>query len=127
MVDALELVTVGQRRGFDHGPDGKRRYVASVDPGRRRVTVGRAEDVATTSLDLDPVSISWVLRPLAPGSAAVAQVSAHGRPQRCLFEAGESGPVVRFADPIRPVAPGQTVALYDDGDPDLVVGSGIAC
>ena len=34
--------------------------------------------------------------------------------------------VVRFDDPQRPVAPGQTVALYDALDPDAVVGAGIA-
>ena len=33
---------------------------------------------------------------------------------------------VRFDDPQRPVAPGQTVALYDALDPDAVVGAGIA-
>jgi tRNA U34 2-thiouridine synthase MnmA/TrmU len=34
--------------------------------------------------------------------------------------------VVRFDSPQRPVAPGQTVALYAAGDPDAVVGAGIA-
>jgi len=33
--------------------------------------------------------------------------------------------VVRFDDPQRAVAPGQTVALYDDREPDAVVGAGI--
>ena len=33
---------------------------------------------------------------------------------------------VRFDEPQRPVAPGQTVALYDALDPDAVVGAGIA-
>jgi tRNA U34 2-thiouridine synthase MnmA/TrmU len=34
--------------------------------------------------------------------------------------------VVRFESPQRPVASGQTVALYDASDPDAVVGAGIA-
>ncbi len=34
--------------------------------------------------------------------------------------------VVRFDAPQRPVAPGQTVALYDAAEPDAVVGAGIA-
>ena len=33
---------------------------------------------------------------------------------------------VRFDSPQRPVAPGQTVALYDALNPDTVVGAGIA-
>ena len=68
---------------------------------------------------------------------AVAQVSAHGRPVPCtLIAAGTTADTdtadtagaieVRFDDPQRPVAPGQTVALYDALDPDAVVGAGIA-
>jgi tRNA U34 2-thiouridine synthase MnmA/TrmU len=34
--------------------------------------------------------------------------------------------VVRFDIPQRPVAPGQTIALYDATEPDAVVGAGIA-
>jgi tRNA U34 2-thiouridine synthase MnmA/TrmU len=41
-------------------------------------------------------------------------------------EVDETGLEVRFDAPQRPVAPGQTVALYDAGDPDAVVGAGIA-
>jgi tRNA U34 2-thiouridine synthase MnmA/TrmU len=37
-----------------------------------------------------------------------------------------AGLVVRFDSPQRPVAPGQTVALYDAQDPDAVIGAGIA-
>jgi tRNA U34 2-thiouridine synthase MnmA/TrmU len=36
------------------------------------------------------------------------------------------GLVVVFDVPQRPVASGQTVALYDVVDPDVVVGAGIA-
>jgi tRNA U34 2-thiouridine synthase MnmA/TrmU len=34
--------------------------------------------------------------------------------------------LIEFDAPQRPVAPGQTVALYDVSDPDAVVGAGIA-
>jgi tRNA U34 2-thiouridine synthase MnmA/TrmU len=33
---------------------------------------------------------------------------------------------VFFETPQRPVAPGQTVALYDAAEPDAVLGAGIA-
>src|SRR5579863_5029463 len=36
-VDAVELVTIGQRRGMGHGTDGARRYVTAVDLPARRV------------------------------------------------------------------------------------------
>jgi tRNA-uridine 2-sulfurtransferase len=126
-VEAVELVTVGQRRGMGHGSDGKRRYVTEVDVASRRVTVGGAAEVLRASVVLAGHSLTWVDRPLDTGARAVAQVSAHGRPVPCTVEAGDRlDVVVRFDDPQRPVAPGQTVALYDALDPDAVVGAGIA-
>jgi tRNA-specific 2-thiouridylase len=127
-VDAVELVTIGQRRGMGHGSDGRRRYVTDVDVASRRVTVGSLEDALRSSVLLSGPTLTWVDEPLPAGARAVAQVSAHGRPVPCVVEdgAGEAGLVVRFDTPQRPVAPGQTVALYDADDPDAVVGAGIA-
>ena len=125
-IDAVELVTVGQRRGMGHGSDGKRRYVTHVDVATRRVTVGSAAEALRTSVLLAGPSLTWVDRPLAAGARAVAQVSAHGRPVPCTLLEQPDGMEVRFDDPQRPVAPGQTVALYDVLDPDAVVGAGIA-
>ncbi len=130
-VDAVELVTVGQRRGMGHGGDGKRRYVTHVDVAARRVTVGGADAVARSAVFLAGSSLTWVDRPIGRGARAVAQVSAHGRPVPCTLDlwedgGGGGGLVVRFDTPQRPVAPGQTVALYAAGDPDAVVGAGIA-
>jgi tRNA U34 2-thiouridine synthase MnmA/TrmU len=65
---------------------------------------------------------------LGPGDRAVAQVSAHGRPAPCSLAQAPDGDglEVCFDVPQRPVAPGQTVALYDADEPDAVVGAGIA-
>jgi tRNA-uridine 2-sulfurtransferase len=125
-VDAIELVTVGQRRGFAHGADGTRRYVSTVDIGSRRVFVGRAEDVATKALTLVEGSLTWTDVPIGSGSLAMTQTSAHGRPVLGTVGLDSGRPCVRFDAPIRPVAPGQTVALYDATDPDRVLGAGIA-
>jgi tRNA-specific 2-thiouridylase len=125
-VEAVELVTVGQRRGMGHGDDGARRYVTHVDVAARRVTVGSAADALRASVVLPSASLTWVDRPLHSGARAVAQVSAHGRPVQCTLELADDGMVVRFDNPQRPVAPGQTVALYDVQDPDAVRGAGIA-
>jgi len=125
-VDAVELVTVGQRRGMGHGSDGARRYVVAVDVPSRRVTVGSAAEALTSSVVLPGATLTWVDRPLHPGDRAVAQVSAHGRPAPCVVARAGDGLSVQFDLPQRPVAPGQTVALYDVADPDAVVGAGIA-
>ncbi len=132
-VDAVELVTVGQRRGMGHGSDGRRRYVTSVDVGTRRVVVGPPEAARTGSVLLQ--MLTWVdgdptsrhIGGAAPGIAeAIAQCSAHGEPQPCTLVRRGERLSVEFASPQRRVAPGQTVALYDPADPDTVVGSGIA-
>ncbi|HEX3333346.1 MAG TPA: tRNA 2-thiouridine(34) synthase MnmA [Acidimicrobiales bacterium] len=125
-VEAVELVTVGQRRGMGHGHDGKRRYVTEVDVAARRVVVAGAADVLRSSVLLHAPSLTWVDRPLHNGARAVAQMSAHGRPVSCTVDFADQDVRVRFDAPQRPVAPGQTVALYDASDPDAVVGAGIA-
>jgi tRNA U34 2-thiouridine synthase MnmA/TrmU len=111
-----------------HGGDGMRRYVTHVDVKARRVIVGGAEAVARSSVFLAGDSVTWVDGPLLGGARALAQVSAHGRPIPCTVDTDEErgGLVIRFHSAQRPVAPGQTVALYDADDPDAVLGAGIA-
>ena len=126
-VAAVELVTVGQRRGMGHGTDGRRRFVTAVDVPARRVTIGPPEASYASVLALH--TVAWVDG--APGAlsggvlAALAQCSAHGVSVACNVRTADEGLVVTFAAPQRRVAPGQTVALYDSGRPDSVVGSGV--
>ena len=137
-VDAVELVTVGQRRGMGHGTDGRRRFVTAVDVPARRVSIGTPEAAHATEVRLH--TVAWVdgdptrpvpegvdpTRPVPEGVGIVAQLSAHGRPVPATVHRTPDGLVVAFVTPQRRVAPGQTVALYAPGDPDEVVGSGIA-
>ena len=127
-VEAVELVTVGQRRGMGHGDDGRRRYVTAVDVPARRVRVGTPEAAESPTVTLH--TITWVDDdPTADGTRparAVAQGSAHGRPVGCTVQPMPDGTLsVTFATSQRRIAPGQTVALYDADTPDRVVGSGI--
>jgi len=114
-VPAVELVTVGQRRGL--GGEGRRRYALAVDVAGRAVTVGSEDDVLTDEVRLG--APTWTDVPLEPGARVQAQLSAHGRPVDAIFEGGR----VRFLEPHRRVAPGQTVALYDG---DVVLGAALA-
>jgi tRNA-specific 2-thiouridylase len=126
-VAAVELVTVGQRRGMGHGHDGRRRYVTAVDVPTRRVRVGPPEAADSPGVDLH--TVTWVDADAGRRSpfAAVAQCSAHGRPAGCTVRpVGDGTLSVTFDAPQRRIAPGQTVALYDAAEPDRVVGSGIA-
>ncbi len=128
-VEAVELVTVGQRRGMGHGRDGRRRFVTAVDVPGRRVAVGTPEAAMSPTVRLGQVT--WVHRePFAErGDEApvLAQCSAHGPAVPAVVRPDAPGGVVVIFDrPQRRVAHGQTVACYDPGDPDLVLGSGVA-
>ncbi len=129
-VDAVELVTVGQRRGLGLGGDGEPRYAVSVDVPSATVVVGAADELMVGAESL--TGIVWAddaarLTALA-GAGVTAQASAHGSP---ILVAGVdeapdgdgtgTGLVVRWAEPQRRVAPGQSVVLYEG---DTVLGGG---
>jgi tRNA-specific 2-thiouridylase len=114
-VPAVQLVTVGQRRGIG-GAGIERRYAVSVDVGNATVVVGGPEDLLAGAAELH--ELTWVDRPVPPGASVLAQTSAHGRPHPAVFD----GCGVRFAEPQRRVAAGQTVALYEG---DRVLGAGV--
>jgi tRNA-specific 2-thiouridylase len=115
-VPAVELVTVGQRRGLGLAGGGPARYAVAVDVPARRVTVGSAADLLTDEVAL--VGCAWVDG--LPSGPVLAQSSAHGTPVPATFDRGRSA--VRFGQPVRRPAPGQSVVLYDGDD---VLGGGI--
>jgi len=117
-VAAIELVTVGQRRGLSLGGAAERRYVTSVDVASGTVTVGGVDDLLVDATELR--ALAWVNEPVA--GPVMVQISAHGRPAAARFEAG----IVRWSEPHPRVAPGQSVVLYDPSD-TVVLGGGIAC
>jgi tRNA-specific 2-thiouridylase len=115
-VDAVELVTVGQRRGMGGGGgSGEPRYAVSVDPATATVVTGTADDLLTDRVELE--AVSWLHGPVT--GPVAAQCSAHGRPHVATVD----GSTVRFDERVRRVAPGQSVVLYRA---DEVVGGGIA-
>jgi tRNA-specific 2-thiouridylase len=125
-VPAIELVTVGQRKGLggiDSGgerpsADG-RRYVVDVDPAAAAVTVAPLEALLVQQVPVrDPV---WVDRAPDPNEVLEVQVSAHGRTAPATWS--PDGVVRLPGAPIRRVAPGQSVVLYRD---DAVVGGASA-
>ena len=120
-LEAIEMVTVGQRRGVGAGPNGQRRYVLDVDVANRTVIVGPESALLTSRVVLH--SLGWVHEPACEGAAILAQTSAHGP---CL-EACLHGSTLTFQVPQRRIAPGQTVAFYGrhgEGGQE-VLGAGI--
>lgn len=126
-VPAVELVTVGQRRGLAAGGGpGERRYAVAVDVPNRRVVVGPAARAVATAVAVATVTLVDDARPAA--GRVLAQATAHGaaRPATVALAPDRTAGTVTYDEPQRPVAPGQTVAFYDPDRPDVVVGSAVA-
>ena len=115
-VDAVELVTIGQRRGLGVAGGAPTRYALRVDVDRATVVVGDEDALRCGSIAL--ADVVWSSSAVA--GAVTAQCSAHGTPRAATFDPGTG--VLRWASPQRRVAPGQAVVLYDG---DVVLGGGL--
>jgi tRNA-specific 2-thiouridylase len=116
--------TVGQRRGLKLGTpaaDGKPRFVLEIRPKENKVVVGPEALLAID--EIRGIKVSWAGLPIAEVATGeefdcYAQVRAHGDPvpATARMERGESDGagqlVVTLTNPLRGVAPGQTVVLY---------------
>ncbi|MEO3851930.1 tRNA 2-thiouridine(34) synthase MnmA [Streptomyces sp. B8F3] len=113
--------TVGQRKGLALGhpaPDGRPRYVLDISPVDNTVTVGPAASLDVESLTA--ISPRWCGTPPAGPGTYTAQLRAHGGETAVTAEVVGGELRVSFAAPVRGVAPGQAVVLYDG---TRVVGS----
>jgi tRNA-specific 2-thiouridylase len=110
--------TVGQRHGLRLGTpaaDGKPRYVLGIEPVGGQVTVGPA-----ASLDVSHVVAAAAAFPsgvassgLAGGRECLAQVRAHAEPVPCTATYDGARLVAGLRTPVRGVAAGQGLVLYD--------------
>ncbi|MFK4728403.1 tRNA 2-thiouridine(34) synthase MnmA [Agromyces mediolanus] len=125
--DGAHAYTVGQRRGLRLGtpaPDGRPRFVLEVRPKENTVVVGPKEALATA--EIAGSRFSWAgLDPVASGLVAAegaefdceVQIRAHADPVPAVARidrdgAGAAELVVRPAQPLDGVAPGQTAVVY---------------
>ncbi|MEV0680322.1 tRNA 2-thiouridine(34) synthase MnmA [Actinosynnema sp. NPDC050436] len=116
--------TVGQRKGLGidaPAPDGRPRYVLSLEPVSGTVRVGAAEKLAVTEI----VARTPVTRVAFDGPVeCVAQVRAHGGLAPAVAELVGEELHVHLREPLSGVAPGQAVAVYRrDPAGDLVLAS----
>jgi tRNA-uridine 2-sulfurtransferase len=120
--DGAYAFTVGQRRGLalsTPAADGRPRYVLSVSPVSRTVTVGPAERLTVSRIVCG--APTWCGEPpTLPMDRALAQVRAHGDAVSCRVEVIGGALVANVDDGLAGVAPGQTMVVYDG---DKVLGS----
>jgi tRNA-specific 2-thiouridylase len=129
-VEALELVTLGQRRGLGLPGGGPKRYVVEIDHAAATVVVGPESDLATESIQVHSVTmIDEVDRDALLGREVLVQCSAHGDPRRARVGAfGDLGAdqlTLQWMQSETKVAPGQSIVLYELNDLQ-VIGGGLA-
>jgi tRNA-specific 2-thiouridylase len=115
--------TIGQRKGLRidrPAADGKPRYVLSIEPVSRTVTVGPAEALEVREIDAARPVWSGCPSPSAPVECLV-QLRAHGEchPAVCR-SVGPDLVRITLRQPARGVAAGQAAVFYDG---DSVLGS----
>jgi len=112
--DGVVGFTIGQRRGLGVAV-GEPRYVVDIQPSTSTVVIGARRDLRVGEVDL--VEVTSVTGDRFDGAVS-AQYRAHGEPVDAVLE----GQRLVFDIPQEAVAPGQTVAFYDD---DRVLGGAI--
>jgi len=121
-IDAVELVTIGQRRGLSLPGGAPKQYVVDVDVEARVVTVApphRLVDAHCLVAD-----VAWVDEP--PMNGVRVQSSAHGRTAAARVDSIDDSVVrITWESPQRRIAPGQSVVFYDVDD-QFVLGGGVA-
>jgi tRNA-specific 2-thiouridylase len=113
-VPAVQLVTVGQRKGLGLAGGQRPRYVLEVDIERQLVVVGERHELDDADVRLR--DLVWADRPVE--GEVLAQCSAHGEAAPAAYREGR----LTWQRARRRVAPGQAVVLYRD---DEVIGGGI--
>lgn len=113
--EAVQLVTIGQRKGLDLGGSPERRFVVDIDRTNDVITVGPIEATLADSLELR--DFEWTDGPV--DDPVTVQTSAHGQPAPASFD----GTTVKWSAPHRRIAAGQSVVIYVGDD---VVGGGTA-
>lgn len=116
----LPFCTIGQRHGL-RVATGEPKYVVRLDPEHNTVVVGSATDLLSEAAVLD--SLAWT-GGRAPATELLVHAQTRYRSRGSSARLTVQGELahVRFLEPQRAIAPGQSVVFYDD---DVVLGGGV--
>jgi tRNA-uridine 2-sulfurtransferase len=117
--DGYARFTVGQRKGLGGGR-GQRLYVLGSRPEAREVVVGSWEELHREQISVG--EMNWLSGHPSPGDSVSVQIR-HRAPaaEAEIVSAGEETVVVRFREPQRAAAPGQSAVVFAD---ETVLGGG---
>ncbi|MBL8111319.1 MAG: tRNA 2-thiouridine(34) synthase MnmA [Acidobacteria bacterium] len=114
--------TVGQRRGLGIAT-GDPLYVVSLDAENARVVVGPREALAETIVPLRDVS--FVETPRETELRVLARIRYRHPEQAATLRLGPRGEgTLRFDEPVRAAAPGQSAVFFDPARPEWLLGGG---
>jgi len=120
--DGAYAYTVGQRKGLHidrPAPDGRPRYVLSIEPVSNTVTVGPADALAVREITAIRPVWTGCEPPRSPIECSV-QLRAHGEVYPCVAAVIGDDLHIELREPASGVAPGQAAVLYEG---DTVLGS----
>ena len=123
--DGLAAYTVGQRQGLGVAL-GSPRYVSRMDPLTNTITLGRREDLETTTIELERATFVAGRAPAGESFRAEVRIRHRATPiPATLRRAPGSGRSARWIVetdvPVWAAAPGQAAVLYDG---EVVLGGG---
>jgi tRNA-uridine 2-sulfurtransferase len=115
--------TVGQRKGLGIAL-GTPVFVTHIDAPTNTVVVGGRDSLRVAGISIEETS--FTSGPLTVGSEVIVQHRAHGEKNEATIAGFSPGRIdITFASPIEAVAPGQSAAIYDTADPDVLLGGGV--
>ncbi len=115
----IERFTIGQRRGLGVAM-GEPYFVVRIEPESRRVVIGRAAELAASSLTANQTN--WLVPCPTGRIRCLAKIRYNTPPAAATAEVLEPDRLrVSFDQPRFGIAPGQAVVLYDG---DQVLGGG---
>jgi tRNA-uridine 2-sulfurtransferase len=123
-VPAVEMITLGQRRGIGLPGGGPKQYVVDVDVPNAVVTIGDERELFVAGQHVG--EMTWVQSPTAVAvlDTVLVQCSAHGapKPARVAIAANAQSIDVEWHESQRRVAAGQSIVLYDPTDRFVLAG-----
>lgn len=123
--------TVGQRRGLGLSTSSASpRYILDVLPEESRIVVGSSDELQSSEVEL--VNTTFTLDgALAVPIRVLARIRYKHPEQPAWLEAIDvpffrgSRSRLRFDDPVRAAAPGQSAVFFDPDRPEIVLGGGV--
>lgn len=117
--EGIELFTVGQRKGLPGGAPYPR-YVVAIDAEQKRVVLGKESDLLCEEFEID--RLNWLEEIPGPAKEISVRVRhGHEGAKATIVSHEKDHALIRLAEPLRAVTPGQAAVFYDG---DLVIGGG---